>query len=109
MMFLGQLPELRDDHPAVRALIGPEWLDHRLAAARLATERRRGLSPSDQGATFARLANPVVSELHGASTGRGAAGKETPYLDMLEFNLRALGTNIPLDAQQRLRVQETRR
>lgn len=105
-MLLGQLPQLRDDHPTVRSLVGTDWLERKVAAAGLAAQRQRGLSPSDQGATFARLANPLVGELHGASTGRGAARGETPYLDMLEFNLRALGSSVPLHTQRRLRLDE---
>jgi hypothetical protein len=95
--------KLSDDHPSVRSLVGGDWLDRRVEAAVVAMKQRNDFSPSMIGMTLGRLAHPLVAELFAVRRGYET---ETPYLDLLEIDLRTLGPNLPVDLQQRMRVDE---
>src|SRR5438309_1379157 len=101
--FVMPLP-LHNDHPSLRSIIGSDWLDGRVDAARRAMQQKNNLSPSAIGMSFAKLAHPLVAELFSSAGNNDGAG--TPFLDLLELDLTTLGSVLPDHLQQRLRVDE---
>lgn len=103
------LPELAEDHPRVKCVLGERWLERGVAMARVAMQRRNNLSPSMIGMTQGKLSHPLVSEAYRATDDAGALTGETLTLDLLELDLRSLGENLPDNLAARLRIQAAAR
>jgi hypothetical protein len=96
------LPSLKP-HPIGSRVLGQDWLNGRLSAARASMQQRTNLSPSAQGMSLGRLDHPLIGELYEATNPTGVLDGDTPLFDLLEVDLNTLGDNLPDNARPRLR------
>lgn len=93
------IPYTPHNHSRSNRILGKDWLESQVAAAREASSRRQPLHPATMSPAFGWVAHPLVNEAKNA-----AQDGRTPILDSLEVDLRNI-SNIPLpkDLGSRLR------